>query len=280
MSTTFSAKPGISPEPRWVTKSQAQDWLALNKGNRSVSESHVRIWIDRFNLGRYQTTHQGIAFDEAGLLLDGQTRLTGLIRSEVAGMWVQVSTGVPRSAFAVMDAGRNRQAAQLIPGPHATAKGAAARYLLSAPRITQPKSGRIETTVLLDSYEAYREAIDEASLLAHQVYRECPIQTAAHTALLALVIASDGPPVSRIPEWVEGVSMGAGLPADDPRLALRNRWSVDRARLNGGGRESRDMAAYFITRAWNAYILGESMTKLQLPRGSKVTFSAIPEVAR
>lgn len=280
MSTDPNEKPGMTPEPQWVTKAQALNWLAsLNRGNRAISEAQVRLWVDRLNLGRYQTTHQGIAFDEAGLLLDGQTRLEALTRSAQRGFWVQVTTNVPRSAFAVMDAGRNRQAAQLIPGPHATAKGAAARLLATYPKL-MPSTQRLETAQIIDLYRAHEVAIEDAASLAHRVYRAAGIQPGVHTALLAVVLSADGPPARLVNAWVDALESGAGLESDDPRLALRNRWSVERARLNSGGREGRTDAAFYLTRAWNAYVEGTPMTKLQLPRGSKVTAENMPEVTR
>lgn len=281
MSTDPSQKPSISPEPRWVSRELAAEWMdSINVGNRSQSEAHVRLWVDRLNLGRYQTTHQGLAFDENGMLIDGQTRLAALVRSDVPGMWIQVTTGVPRAAFAVMDAGRNRQAAQLIPAPHATTKGGAARLLLSYPKLLQPNGKRLETADILDSYDTYKDAIDDAAVMAYTVYRGCGIQPAVHTALIAAVIAAAGGPASMLPGWIEGLATGAGLDEDDPRLALRNRWSVDKKRLNSGGREARTEAAFFLTRAWNAYVDGVPMTKLQLPRGAKVTADNMPEVTR
>lgn len=278
MSATVA--PNYATEMRWVTSNQAAHWLAtINIGNRAISSAEERRWVDRFNTGRYMPTHQGIAFDESGHLLDGQTRLSALVKSNLGGIWIMVTTDVPRAAFSVMDAGRNRQAAQLIPGPHATAKGAAARLMLDYPRFAFP-SGKVDTTDLIEVYTAHRDSLDEAAGLAHGVYKATGIQPAVHTALLATVLSSNGSPVDSITSWVEGLSTGASLEATDPRLLLRNRWSVDKSRLNSGGRDARADAAYYLVRAWNAYVTGEAIARLQLPRGSKVTAENMPEVAR
>ena len=273
-------KPQFTTELRWVTRDQAAHWLAtVNVGNRSASQAEERRWVDRFNLDRYQPTHQGIAFDEDGHLLDGQTRLAGLAKSDRPGAWFQVTMNLPRATFAVMDAGRNRQAAHLIPGPHATAKGAAARLMIGYPLIISPTS-KVETAEVMEVYEAHADALDEAALLAADVYKAAGIQPAVHTALLATVISAVGAPRAAVPSWVEGVSTGASLSIGDPRLALRNRWSVDKSRLNSGGRTTRAEALFYVVRAWNAWATGESLTKLQLPRGSKVTAENMPEVVR
>jgi len=272
-------KPGFTTETRWVTPEQAAKWLdTLNVGNRAISPGEVRRWADKFHLGRYQCTHQGIAFDPDGNLIDGQTRLAGLALSGVPGAWFQTTYNLPRSTFDVMDAGRARQAGQLIPGPHAAAKAASARLLLSFPRLAVP-TRKVDIEEIIDSYMAHRDAIDSTAILANQVYRATGIQAATHGALLAIVTSSGGPAASLVAPWVEHLVTGAGLDAGDPRLALRNRWSVEGRALSTGG-NGRFSGAYLLTRAWNAYATSQPMTRLQLPKGSAVSNSDIPEVVR
>lgn len=272
-------KPQFHTELVWLTKERAAAWLRdVNSNNRARSEAEVRRWVDRFNLGRYQPTHQGMAFDEDGIMVDGQTRCEGLVRSDLPGIWIQVTTNIPRSTFDVIDVGRARAAGHLIPAPFSNEKAAAARWLLEYPRLSYP-ANKVDTEIILDAYDAHRESIDKAIEMTRECYRSTGISHSLHGALLSLVISSEGQPASLIPEWVNGVTTGAGLDVGDPRLALRNRWAVDQAFIRSGAIGTR-AGMFLLVRAWNAYATGEKLTKLQLPKGSKANNNNLPEVTR
>lgn len=266
-------KPDQYTELVYVTHQWAEDALSRNVGNRRISEMHVRIWEERYNKGRYRLTHQGIAFDREGYLNDGQHHLHGFQRSKSPGFWTSVTYNVDRASFAAIDGGILRAPAQLIDGGNADKKAAAARMLLQYPRISLPTQ-RVETEDVLEAYRALQEFIDPAVDMAGQVYRATKINIPMLAATLSVPM-STGYATNKILDFVAGVSEGAGLEADDARLALRNRYTVEASHLNKSDRLS---GAYFIIRAWNAYARGESLTKLQRPRGGKVLNSDLPEV--
>src|SRR5215831_4798996 len=58
-----------------LTPAIARNWLAHNKNNRAIRASHVETLRAAFARGEFVTTHQGVAFDTGGDLLDGQHRL-------------------------------------------------------------------------------------------------------------------------------------------------------------------------------------------------------------
>lgn len=93
-----------------------------NQSNRRLKQS----WVDRLardmSNNAWVLTHQGIAFDETGTLLDGQHRLAAVVK---AGRAVQmlVTVGVPCShrvngttikAFDAVDQGSQRQAGEIL----------------------------------------------------------------------------------------------------------------------------------------------------------------------
>lgn len=262
----------------WVTPEVAQEWLeTLNVENRNLSRVVSKRWADVFSLGRYRLTHQGIAFDEAGNLVDGQHRLWGLAHSTCSGVWMQVTYEVQRSGFVVMDTGHMRQAGHLIPAPHANVKAAAMRLLQNYP-VVAPATERVENETVLATYEDLKTYVEAAIDLAAGPYRNAGITFPIHTAVLTVVLASEHPR-DRIEAWVEGLTTGAGLEANDPRLALRNRFAVEGRHFNSSSGSGRHDATYLIVRAWNAWARGESLSKLQLPRGG-TGVGTIPEVAR
>jgi len=89
-----------------VTPKLAREWLKANKANRPLRPSHVETLRMSFERGEYVTTHQGVAFDEDGVLLDGQHRLTAIsLLPDGYSFSMLVTEGLPRqSAFPVVDA--------------------------------------------------------------------------------------------------------------------------------------------------------------------------------
>ena len=90
-----------------ITPEMATQYLSRNTKNRSIRRQEVDAYAREIKRGNFVLTHQGIAFDEEGNLIDGQHRLMAIA---TAGIPVQmvVSRGVPSSAFTVVDRGASR----------------------------------------------------------------------------------------------------------------------------------------------------------------------------
>ncbi|MES2634057.1 MAG: hypothetical protein V4669_13870 [Pseudomonadota bacterium] len=89
-----------------LTPKIARELLKRNTDNRDLRPSHVETLRTSFSRGEYVTTHQGIAFDIEGALLDGQHRLHAI--AAMPDDWfchMLVTKGLPRTeAFRVIDA--------------------------------------------------------------------------------------------------------------------------------------------------------------------------------
>jgi hypothetical protein len=64
-----------------VTLEIAAQWLDRNPQNRRIVQSRVSFYAAQMQAGSWKLTHQGIAFDEYGNLVDGQHRLYAVILS-------------------------------------------------------------------------------------------------------------------------------------------------------------------------------------------------------
>jgi hypothetical protein len=64
-----------------VTPEMAQKWLKNNNFNRPLNQRLVEKYARQMCSGHWQLTHQGIAFDSRGMILDGQHRLCAIVRS-------------------------------------------------------------------------------------------------------------------------------------------------------------------------------------------------------
>jgi len=96
-----------------VGPEQALRWLAVNQANRPISEILVKRYAEDMKHGRWKTTHQGIAFDQAGMLLDGQHRLKAIIKASIT-LQLVIFRDCDRATFDRLDAGRKRTAADAL----------------------------------------------------------------------------------------------------------------------------------------------------------------------
>ena len=130
------AKPQSGPPMRMaielITPEMARAWLAANQSNRPISEQVIKRYAEDMKAGRWKATHQGIAFDRAGLLLDGQHRLRAIIRAGIAVLFA-VFRDCDRDTFDRLDTGRKRTAADALAidgTEHARTLAAIARSLI------------------------------------------------------------------------------------------------------------------------------------------------------
>lgn len=95
-----------------VSPELAKEYLKANRKNRPVRK-HLVDWIaEQIERGEWRVSHQGIAFDKNGDLIDGQHRLMAIAKAGVP-VEIVVSTGVDPAAFQVIDCGQRRTTADL-----------------------------------------------------------------------------------------------------------------------------------------------------------------------
>lgn len=94
-----------------VTPQMAKKWLEKNTNNiRPTIASNVETFMRLLREGTFKITHQGIAFDEKGVLVDGQHRLTAILRTGIS-TYLQVTHGL--TTMQGIDEGCRRTAAQI-----------------------------------------------------------------------------------------------------------------------------------------------------------------------
>lgn len=102
--------------PKWevITPQIAKAYLACGvSNNRHINKMIVNKYKTDIANGNWMATHQGIAFDENGLLIDGQHRLTAIVESGVS-VPMLVTRGVERPGLLVIDSGKTRTASDSL----------------------------------------------------------------------------------------------------------------------------------------------------------------------
>jgi len=90
-----------------IDKALASKYLEKNEDNRRTRKWYASALSSAMQRGEWITTHQGIAFDETGRLIDGQHRLEAIVNSDLK-IKMLVARGLSEKAFSVLDSGMKR----------------------------------------------------------------------------------------------------------------------------------------------------------------------------
>ncbi|MET7766309.1 hypothetical protein [Streptomyces sp. NPDC005336] len=249
-----------------VSPQLAAEWLTRNTNNRPLSKSTVQQLVGQIQRGEWQLTHQGIAFDEDDVLIDGQHRLAAIAKAGIT-VPLTVTHGVPRTAFTVMDTGRKRtgrDALALAGETNATHLAAALRGLhlyLSVPNSAWSGGSSVTSNdqllVMLEKHPGIRDALHHGIALN----RACRITVTAAT--IGWYVTTEARPDIDQSSWKDGVVTGARLESGDPRLTLRNTMlSLAAGRTHRRRDDSREHLLYYL-KAWNAWVEGRTIKLLR-----------------
>lgn len=90
-----------------VMPDKAKEYLATMGNNRPLSSRDVDKWCRIIRNGDFKTTHQGIAFNARGELIDGQHRLTACALTNIP-ITVCVTRGLEDDTMTAIDTGKGR----------------------------------------------------------------------------------------------------------------------------------------------------------------------------
>lgn len=194
-----------------------------NQHNRAIRAAAVSGYATEMRAGRWGVTHQGIAIDNDGMLIDGQHRLLAVIESSIS-VEMLVTRGVPSKVgkngvytMDVVDAGRRRTTADQLHLMHGVAS---ANIVVGALRviglICAPASSRqITVGQAKGMLRIYQSEIEECVAAVSQFK---PMRRAAVVGALAFCQKAS---TEKIREFVQSAASGEGLKKGSAPLALR-----------------------------------------------------------
>lgn len=244
-----------------VTPEMASDWLS-HRGynrNRRISKSVVGKYLQDMKEGRWKITRQGLIFDTAGKIIDGQHRLSAVANGEVTvAFWIYPDEA--RDTFEALDQGYKRTAAHLLGTPYSMHVAAAARYLAALAdqdRFSMPRFSRITNPEIYSTVQQWPELTRLAELTS--VIRPATgLTVSPHLAVLAQAARTEHGTPEKFEAWKLGLMNGDNLGRTDPRLQLRNRFLRQGRALTGS--KNRDVVYNLVAKAWNAFAEGRDMT--------------------
>ncbi len=264
-----------------ITPDKAEEMLAANTANRPLSRSTVRAFADAMRRGDWLVTHQGIAFDTDGTLVDGQHRLAAVIE---AGEPIEMTvfTEVEPHTFDVLDTGKRRNAADVlaIEGEKSTRTLASMVRTIwlyyNRPDTSWSGGGAGVTNHQVVQTLAAHPRLREYVQLGEDISTETGMMRSAAGAAAYLVEQGNRGKKARLADWHEGIIEGAGLRKNDPRLVFR-RAMFGMARRQGAPqrrRDTREQVALYL-KAFNAWAAGETLNQLRFSPGE-----GLPGVAK
>lgn len=248
-----------------ITPQQADEWLKAKnyQDNRKLRASVVDRYARDMESGKWTTTHQGIAFNTRGELIDGQHRLAAIAKSGVS-ITLTVSTDVPCASFAHVDLGFSRTAQDVL---RAEGDEWVTKEIIAIARLVNANGDIRKSLVGLSPFELrelvylHRNAI---TFVMHNM--ESRVRSVTVSPVLAAVASAYYSEQDRmrlasfIRVLVSGVTEN---PATDATAILLRDFVRDNPRLFASG--SRCEVYLKAQRAIKAFMKGERLTRLYMP---------------
>lgn len=265
-----------------VTPDQAEKWLQSAAGlpQRAITTRRVAAYASAMSRGQWRVTHQSIALDPDGVLIDGQHRLSAVVMSRKT-VPMSVAFDVPRESFDVLDTGFARTASSILHiGGYNDANGvaAASRAFMIYKEIDGTR--RVPSADVRSQFSA-RDVLDfmetengehmRANMRPGAVIGKALNKYGARTwiaAALTLIDETNPLPDTReefVNKWETGEMLSAGAPV----LTLR-RWMTSEygyGRADRGYRGIVGIAA--AVRAWNAFTSGHDLALIRIRPGKE-----------
>lgn len=207
----------ITPKEALKYLEQAHDGSVRNRG---VSEALVKKFATIIDRGEWEVTHQGIAFDQDGKLIDGQHRLWACVEAK-KNIQILVTRGMKSASMTVIDRGRSRSLGDIlyIDGENNGSKKAAICRMLGAfirgKGEGDPKFQRFTDNEIREMVAIYKPHLDWfCGLKVHGPFASAPLAA-------CLVYAHAAAP-SAVEALAEKLMLGTNLSPGDPMLAMRN----------------------------------------------------------
>ena len=178
-STPSVQRVSISPEIAW-------GWLEnCNTNNRRVNEKHVRRLARDMVEGNWMLTHEGIAFDKHGKLIDGQHRLWAITEANTT-VDMYVWRNIDPDVRIAIDCGKSRSMADVLNiaggnGEVTREQVAILRVMLGG--LSSPP--HLSASEMSESLNTHREAIDFAMEHLPKIMAAHGVNTAATRGVIA-----------------------------------------------------------------------------------------------
>ena len=250
-----------------ITPEIAKDYLKNNNHNRPISDHTVTKYSNDMKDGNWHTNGAPIILSNKGQVIDGQHRLSAIVRSGVAIETLLVE-GVDPSAFKTVDIGKKRTGADALATFDKKYRKDGALLAAAVSIITQFTSHGVFKEELRNKKPNHSELIkyveNNKGLL-----RSCDFAKGLQGAkkfvplscLVALHFLFSKKDINKCEDFFFKLNTGENLTKGDPVLVLRNR--LVEIRHSGGVFRTREIMPY-VLKAWEAVREDRQIERLRI----------------
>jgi hypothetical protein len=212
--------PGVRSIAVQLTPAAAQRLLERNKHNRKISEKVIQKYAAEIKAGEWRLTPAGIGFDDHGVLVDGQHRLSAIVRANQA-VPMLITLGLPNACQEKVDRQRRRTLFDaLFLAGHAIQRQEVEIATCLTRRLVRSESGVVPGDFLvkqtLDCHLEHIRAVIAAMKGANKSVRGL-----SQASFLAAAVLYHEIDAAKCTEFLEGVRTGEMLTQDHPAMRLR-----------------------------------------------------------
>lgn len=259
-----------------ISPAMAEGFLKKNLKNRTLRAARVAIYVDEMTRGEWLDTHQGIAFDTSGNLVDGQHRLAAMVESGKT-YTLPVTFNVSERAVAAMDTVSPRTAADILTmegHPYGNRLAALCGFLkeydkmMSAPNPGQggtPWHGRLKTTEAQEFITTHPKVLSVISEVS-KTMKGVPTNVRFIDGCYYLFREID-PSSARI--FVEQFVYGLNLTPNSPWRVLRERLLQNKLTQNKNRKLNGKTILAYMFKAWNAWRAGAEVKTFHFKANEK-----------
>jgi hypothetical protein len=263
-----------------MTPHDAEKLLMASHGvrQRTIRSDRVLRLIRAIQAGQWRLTHQPVAIDRDGAIIDGQHRLTAIAGSGI-DVPIMLARDVDPATFSVLDTGASRSPSDILKiAGHTTVNvlAAACRYLLAYDAVvgtsdSLTSAGRAFTAMeileLADDPERGRLLI--SAIAAAQSISVALNHNGYITFIAPVIVLMKESPVDDglALEFTERLRDGAGLPAGSPILALRRFMIQDTGLSSTKHNERAAVGMATMIKAYNSWLQGDTRVLMSFKPG-------------
>lgn len=255
----------------FITPMLAAKMLTFNSANRKLRRRHTDNLAEDMADSRFVLTHQGVAFDTDGILLDGQHRLQAMVDSNTSlPMFVFVGIDPAARAFIDVHARRSNSDVLTMNGisiPSVANVVALIRtvYVYKAePTGQRWGATRIDSQRILEAYQADPEGYATAVREANAARNARGGYTSSALGGVIYIARTRGASEDDIDEFYRGYKTGVDLSHQHPLLALRRQAEANAE--TKGHHVKPKLQFGQVLMAWNAFQEGRKITTVRTHR--------------
>jgi hypothetical protein len=212
--------PGIRTVAVQITPAVAQRMLERNTHNRKISEKVIAKYVAEIKAGEWRLTPGGIGFDDHGVLVDGQHRLSAIVRADQP-VPMLITFGLPSACQEKVDRQRRRTLFDaLYLAGHAVCRQEVEIASCLTRRLVRSDSGVVPSDFLVkQTLECHLDHIREViALMKGDNKSKRGLSQASFLSAAVLYHEIDA---EKCAEFLFGVRTGTMLTQDHPAMRLR-----------------------------------------------------------